>query len=622
MSNLIYYQVGDNIPNYMFDSIYQVLLINNKFQTNINPLTIYIITNEKWIDYIKARINKMDTVGNINIIAIETLEETEIIKDYKKITMTWNKQHIDFRGGFWLHTTNRFLYIAAFMDKFKEIKNVFHIESDIMIYENLNNLYEKLEELKMTNKIIAVQDAPNRAICSIVFIPHSKSAIEYSKYIINKLKKSGQFLNDMDLMGTYTNKYELPDSPNHPLAKTLGVFDACAIGQYLGGIDFKNIPQSNILNQFVNPTRGFINETAVFKANTCKYSSILSKDGKKYKMYTENQEYNINALHIHSKQLYLFSSKFDIEFYDILSGDRIVSMCHFVFCDQNQFNYNTNLMTLNRNVFLIKNFNNINFESMNDFLNEFSKQTGITTFRLFVFIDNMLGFTKMILPNLSDKYEYEIYSHNGDYAFDYNYLDLLKDKKIKKIFAQNLDIDKNIQTDKLTLLPIGIAREVFPHGDLNCLYSIMFNTYMNKKNKSIYINLNASTHYLRKQILEKIYESKSKNENNWELVSAPKPYKEYLLDLSQHRFALCIRGNGIDTHRFWECLYLRVIPVLVYDDSLVNYLFYLDKLRVPYFIVKSPDFFNIENQNFFDENLYNTFDLNNCEYLKLKNYFS
>jgi hypothetical protein len=36
-------------------------------------------------------------------------------------------------------------------------------------------------------------------------------------------------------------------------------------------------------------------------------------------------------------------------------------------------------------------------------------------------------------------------------------------------------------------------------------------------------------------------------------------YKEELLD---HKFILCPRGNGVDTHRMWEALYCGVIPVV------------------------------------------------------------
>lgn len=615
MTCLVYYQVGDNIPNYLFDSLYQVLVLHGD-----NPLQkIYIITNKCWVDYIKAKVNKMDIdiecLEQIEIVPCETLsKDDETIQRYTSLTSSWNNAHTDFRGGFWLHTTNRFLYLAAFMKKF-DVIDVFHIESDIMIYTNLNDIYEKMKELNMVNKIVVPQDAPNRAICSVVFIPSAKCAKEYSNWIVASLERAGTFLNDMDLMGYYQDKYTFPDSPNHQEADNLGVFDACAIGQYLGGIDFRNIPKQHITNRFINPTRGFINETSVFKANTAKYLiDYNSNKGKKYKMQINTKNYDINALHIHSKQLYLFSSKFDIPFEEIITGDRIIGISNFVFCDKNQFNYTTNLMKWNRNVFLVKDFQNVNYEEMNNTFTEFVNKTGSTTIRLFVFIDNMMDFMQWILPHLDNRYTYILYSHNGDYAFDLKYIRILDDPKIKQVYAQNLDISLH---PKLKLLPIGIAREVFPHGNLECLYTVMTNTYINRKEHDIYINLNASTHSLRVDVINALKRSES---GSWDLVSSPKPYKDYLLDLCKYRFGLCVRGNGLDTHRFWECLYLRVVPVVVYDPSLQNFLDQLDALSVPYYKVESCEFFEKTNSGYFSEELYKMYNFNNVSYLKMSNY--
>jgi hypothetical protein len=40
-----------------------------------------------------------------------------------------------------------------------------------------------------------------------------------------------------------------------------------------------------------------------------------------------------------------------------------------------------------------------------------------------------------------------------------------------------------------------------------------------------------------------------------------KSLSDYIQALSTFKFAICPEGNGIDTHRFWECLYLKVIPI-------------------------------------------------------------
>jgi hypothetical protein len=43
-------------------------------------------------------------------------------------------------------------------------------------------------------------------------------------------------------------------------------------------------------------------------------------------------------------------------------------------------------------------------------------------------------------------------------------------------------------------------------------------------------------------------------------------FDQYIRSLARHKFCLCPRGNGIDTHRFWEALYLDAIPVIIKSD--------------------------------------------------------
>ncbi len=46
------------------------------------------------------------------------------------------------------------------------------------------------------------------------------------------------------------------------------------------------------------------------------------------------------------------------------------------------------------------------------------------------------------------------------------------------------------------------------------------------------------------------------------LPPTARPFPDYLRHLVRHRFCACPRGNGIDTHRFWECAYLGIVPVV------------------------------------------------------------
>lgn len=632
MTSVVYCYINENsLPDHLFDSLYQTFLIHSRFQKEKSVKT-FLITNRKWVNYVNNKVAKMNVECTyFTVIPSETLEKSQLFTRYLNISKNYDSERNSFRGGFWIYTTTRFLYISAFMEEFS-VERVFHIESDVMIYENLNKTLQNLKTLNLHSKIVAVQDAPNRAVCSLVYLPTIESAKRYSEYIVNTVERAASLglppLNDMDLMGMYSDKFHFPDSPSHPNSSVLGVYDANGIGQYLGGIDFRNIPESQIVNRFVNPTRGFINETATFKPNTAVYSKAkmngnLGYTGKKFFIGTQESK-DLLVIHVHSKQLYLFSSIFDIHYTDLITGDRFISLCDFVLVDYSQFNYNRNLMKHNQNVILVKDFNSVNFEALNGFMQNFYQVTGRKVIKLFVFIDIMPEFGRVILPNLDPQFKYVIYSHNGDYPFDSKFKAIVEDPKILRVFAQNLDII----SDKVSLLPIGIARDLFPHGNLDELYSVMISTYMTKKVNSIYININESTHPLRKEVMNII-----RKKENWNklVIKEPKKFEEYLYDLSRCRFCLCLRGNGLDTHRFWEALYLGVIPVIVWDASLNNFINHLRKQFIPHILISDPvDFFEKRNpEEYFNQTLYdytlrNKFGINvsigSCPQLKMGNY--
>jgi hypothetical protein len=50
-------------------------------------------------------------------------------------------------------------------------------------------------------------------------------------------------------------------------------------------------------------------------------------------------------------------------------------------------------------------------------------------------------------------------------------------------------------------------------------------------------------------------------------------YENYLDNIYNHPFVICPQGNGIDTHRTWECLYMKTIPI---EKRNINNQFYTD----------------------------------------------
>lgn len=621
--NLVLIHVGKSLPEYIYDCIYQCLLINHYTSK------IYIILDDDLINDFNKKLSEFDLNLYIkdnfyynNIIQIIPLsilekEKDQNFEDYKNVINTKYQNLSQFRDGFWISTTSRFYYISQLMKLF-QLSNVFHIENDIMMYESFNNLYKYMQqEFNLTDidKICMVKDSPNRVIPSLLFFPNIYSISQLTYFMTNTFKNSEQFINDMNLLGSFPDQLNLPiDTVTNSVTNSFNkiIFDGAALGQYLGGIDFKNIPNSN---DYDNQTRGFINETSVVKPNKFNFINRnvifdhinipitipLCTNPEINVMNNKIVLSKIANLHIHSKQLNEFSSINNLLFKEIITGDRIVSLCDFVLLSKDIYDFHQNLNKYAKDIIIIKDFKDINIDLLNLHFKTFCNKQNTKTIKLFIYTHNLDLFVKYILNNLDSSIQYILYIHNSDHSFSDKYKTLVDSNIITKIYSQN--IDYSFYNTKLNLLPIGIANSMWKHGDLVELYSVIKRTYKNKKSKGIYVNINPSTYPYRKVLLDKIKELNSFN------LSVSKPYKEYLLELASHRFCLCIRGNGIDTHRFWESLYLGVIPVIINNNetSCTNWINYLKVLEVPFYEIKNDDvnkMFVQYTDNFFTESLY------------------
>lgn len=621
----LYVHDGKEFPEHVFLSIYQTFRICEHY--NNSNIKVYFLTNAEFRQKVCDTINSMNlqdkTKRNFLFYSIENLRKDQKFLEFLSAKSNLHQEIQDFRQGFWIHTSSRFMYIDSFI-KNHNLKNVFHIENDVMIYEDLNKIYRNLKQLNMNTKIVAVQDAPDRAVCSLVFIPDKTSINNYTDFMLKTVKKNPS-LDDMNIMGSYSDKFHFPDSPSTINSEHLGIYDGACIGQYLGGTDIKNDRINKQKHPFDNPNRGFINETAVFKPNTvdflsAKINSNTSYSGKKYYIKSQQKMFDLNVIHVHSKYLYEFSSDFNLDFTDLISGNRVISKCDFLICQNNHLTYDKHLLKhiSPEKVILVKDFDNINFLGLNDILSSDNK----TDIKICLFNDYIKDkFVDIILPQLDKTKSYSIYIHNGDDHFSYKNKKLLDYDCIKRVYTQN---PLMYPEKKLTILPIGISRDIFPYGDLVELYKTIVSTYYKKKQRGLYININPKTYSYRKILLEVIIRSR-----NFTVNIPNKKYNEYLQELSEYRFCLCVRGNGLDTYRFWESLYLGVIPVVIDNGTYSGFLKHLDTINIPYLTINSLEFFKTHDDNYFSQELYdktlndkNITSLQSIEALKIKNYFN
>jgi len=175
------------------------------------------------------------------------------------------------------------------------------------------------------------------------------------------------------------------------------------------------------------------------------------------------------------------------------------------------------------------------------------------------------------------KNPFVLVSHNQDMNITEEYIELLQCPLLVKWYAQNV----LLQHKKLECIPIGIANQMWPHGNSNILIDVMTTMKDMEKENDFYFYFSVSTNTSKREICKTTLEKKGL------LFGSTKPYISYLINLISHKFAICPEGNGIDCHRTWECYYLGVIPIFLESPFTLD----LQK-RFPCIILKSWDDFN------------------------------
>lgn len=150
--------------------------------------------------------------------------------------------------------------------------------------------------------------------------------------------------------------------------------------------------------------------------------------------------------------------------------------------------------------------------------------------------------------NSNPDQKFTLVTHNSDLSIDEQKIP----NNIHRWFAQNL----NYSHPKLFPLPIGLENTHWaPYKTQEMFRTPDVNTRLVKS----FVQLNINTHPERKQLIKSI-----DNRVTDFHVGANgnfQHYKSFIFNLKKYAFCVCPRGNGIDTHRVWEALYMGCIPI-------------------------------------------------------------
>jgi hypothetical protein len=147
-------------------------------------------------------------------------------------------------------------------------------------------------------------------------------------------------------------------------------------------------------------------------------------------------------------------------------------------------------------------------------------------------------------------------THNSDCNITSNEscLKILENPKIIQWYAQNVCISHS----KLQFLPIGIANRQWQHGSLfvDFYKGLDIESLVSNKKYDVYFNFQIGTNSSKRQ---PCYDALSKR---LEFLPGISEFDNFSR-LAQYKFCICPEGNGVDTHRLWEALYLKCVPIVL-----------------------------------------------------------
>ena len=272
------------IPEYLDDCINQINLTQKKH-------TIHLIKNRS-----SNYTNDNCLIANVENIPISK-KHSYFIKKSKLV----NKK---FRNYFWRYSTERLYVIDDYINA-KNLNDIIHIETDVLLYQDLELIMPILKEFDFA----CVRDSAIRVIGSIIYIKNKKVSEKISSIANDYINE-----NDMIILHQIEKKIDntlcLPIGDHDIYKDNLKyIFDGASIGQFVGGIDPRN--KSGKIMSFINNIKAFFNErnavSFVNKNSKINVSEWEIKwiNSRPYKKIN-NDLIPIVNLHIHSKNLKKF----------------------------------------------------------------------------------------------------------------------------------------------------------------------------------------------------------------------------------------------------------------------------------------------------------------------------
>jgi hypothetical protein len=309
---IVFVHLGRALPPWLPRAMFQARIFNS--------CPIYLAAEA-------AALGSAAGLCGVTLLALEDLGHGEKQKAFGEVSFFDRT----FREGFWTYTTERFFVLERVM-KSLGLTRIVHLENDVLLYADLGALVPKLASLYP--RLAAPFDHDWRCVPGFFYAGSPGALSKLTAFILaaattlkNLPAEQLRDVSDMMLLADFSHRsgdgcgrlpVVPPDYPG-PLRNALGesaanpaaywqnfdqlgmVFDAAAIGQYLGGLPAYSRP---------GPTRGFINEGAVYDARLLRPRMMVDENGLRRPLIeTASGVHPVASLHVHSKELEEFLSR-------------------------------------------------------------------------------------------------------------------------------------------------------------------------------------------------------------------------------------------------------------------------------------------------------------------------
>jgi hypothetical protein len=184
---------------------------------------------------------------------------------------------------------------------------------------------------------------------------------------------------------------------------------------------------------------------------------------------------------------------------------------------------------------------------------------------------------------------FTLITHNSDFNLlesDPLVQKILDSEKLVCWWGQNLCFIH----PKMRILPIGLANTMWDHGKIENYIGVSTN-----KSEDIYFNFNIYTNREKREVCYNVLKT--------QLPFLPMlPVAQNVNRLAKYKWCICPEGNGVDTHRLWEAMYLRCVPIVLrspFIDALMHY----TEGELPIYVVDTWSNLNFPNfEPFFKDN--------------------